>query len=278
LDTVGDTAGDDAQRLSFWKEMPPLDGFNLLEAKSSAIVLLESADGIPWPLLTVSNYGNGRVLTLATDYSWKWYMGMVARGKGNLAYLRLVDRMVRWLTKDPGLDPVQITLPESAGSAGQEIEMRIKLREEDLSPNLRSMISFYVLNSDGLKIESKLKPTGQSGEYLGSFLPQKGGIYKLKVETSSGNVEESIVVAGLLDSLDAAPNHEQLKKVSTSTGGKFLLRSEDLLKEVEDLARKGESRFVEEKRASVWASPFVMVLVLGFLIVEWYFRRRWGLV
>ncbi|MDI7262015.1 MAG: hypothetical protein QME90_19135, partial [Thermodesulfobacteriota bacterium] len=29
-DTVGDTAGDDAHRLSFWQEMPPLDGFNLL--------------------------------------------------------------------------------------------------------------------------------------------------------------------------------------------------------------------------------------------------------
>ncbi len=277
-DTVGDIAGDEARRLRFWQEMPPLDGFNLLEPKSSATVLLESTDGIPWPILTVSNYGNGRVLTLATDYSWKWDMGMVAKGKGNLAYLRLVDRMVRWLTKDPGLEPVQITLSENPGSTGQEIEIRIKLREEDLSPNLRSMVSFSVLNPDGLKIESKLKPTGQSGEYLGSFLPQKGGIYKLKVETSAGHLEESIVVSGLLDTLDASPDHEQLKKISTSTGGKFLLRSEDLLKEVEDYARKAESRFIEERRSSVWTSPFVMVLVLGFLIVEWYFRRRWGLV
>ncbi|MDI7261769.1 MAG: hypothetical protein QME90_17885, partial [Thermodesulfobacteriota bacterium] len=114
--------------------------------------------------------------------------------------------------------------------------------------------------------------------YLGSFLPQKGGIYKFKVETSAGHLEESMVVTGLLDSLDAAPDHEQLKKVSASTGGKFLSRSEDLLKEIEGFARKGESRFIEEKRSSVWASPFVMVLVLGFLIMEWYYRRRWGLV
>jgi uncharacterized membrane protein len=278
LDTVGDTARDDSQRLRFWEEMPPLDGFNLLEAKSSATVLLESADGIPWPILTVSNYRNGRVLILATDYSWKWDMGMVAKGKGNLAYLRLMDRMVRWLTRDPGLDPVQITLPENAGFAGQEIEVRIRLREEDLSPNLRSMVSFSILNPDGLKIESRLKPTGQSGEYLGSFLPQKGGIYKLKVETSAGNLEESMVVAGLLDSLDAAPDHEQLKKISASTGGRFLAGGEGLLKEIESYARKAESRFIEEKRASVWTSPFVMVLVLGFLVVEWYYRRRWGLV
>jgi hypothetical protein len=277
-DIAGDTAGDEAQRLRFWQEMPPLDGFNLVEAKSSATVLLESANGIPWPILTVSNYGNGRVLFLATDYSWKWDMGMVAKGKGNLAYLRLMDRMVRWLTKDPDLDPVQITLPENTGFAGKEIEVRIRLREEDLSPNLRSMVSFSVLSPDGLKIESTLKPTGQSGEYLGSFLPQKGGTYKLKVETSAGNLEESIVIAGLLDSLDASPDHEQLKKISAATGGKFLLRNEDLLKEVEGYARKAESQFIEETRSSIWASPFVMVLVLGFLIAEWYFRRRWGLV
>jgi uncharacterized membrane protein len=277
-DTAADTSGDEAKRLRFWQEMPPLDGFNLMEAKSSSIVLLESANGIPWPILTVSNYSNGRVLILATDYSWKWDVGMVAKGKGNLAYLRLMDRMVRWLTKDPGLNPVQISLPENAGFAGQEIEVRIRLREEDLSPNLRSMVSFSVFSPDGLKIDSKLKPTGQSGEYLGSFLPQKGGIYKLKVETSAGNLEESMVVAGLLDTLDASPDHEQLKKISASTGGKFLLSNEDLLKGVEDYARKAESRFIEERRSSVWTSPFVMVLVLGFLIVEWYFRRRWGLV
>jgi len=273
-----DSRGDEAAILSFWQEMPPLDGINLLEAKSSSTVLLESADGIPWPILTVSSYGNGRVLTLATDYSWKWYMGMVARGKGNLAYLKLMDRMVRWLTKDPGLDPIQITLPENTGSVGQEIEVRIKIREEDLPPNLRSGVLFSVFNPEGLKTESKLKPTGQSGEYLGSFLPQKGGVYKLKVETPAVRLEESMVIAGVLQSLDAVPDHEELKKISASTGGKFIPRGEDLLKEIEGYAKKGEGRFIEEKRSSMWATPFVMVLVLGFLIAEWYFRRRWGLV
>jgi uncharacterized membrane protein len=272
-----DLTGEDA-RLNLWQEMPALDGFNLLEAKSSATVLLESAEGIPWPILTVSSYGNGRVLALATDYSWKWDTGMIAKGKGNHAYLRLVDRMVRWLTKDPSMEPVQIVLPEGAGSVGQEVEVRIKLKEEDLSPNLRSMASFSVFDPDGVKIDSKLKPTGQSGEYLGSFLPPRGGIYRLKVETSSSHLEESMVVTGSLESLDASPNHEQLKKVSASTGGKFLSRGDDLLKEIEGYNRRGESRFIEEKWSSVWASPLVMILILAFLAVEWYFRRRWGLV
>jgi uncharacterized membrane protein len=277
-DVMGDIGGDDARRLNLWKDMPTLDGINLAEAKSSATTLLESADGISWPILVVSNYGKGRVLTLATDYSWKWYAGMVAKGKGNLAYLRFVDRMVRWLTKDPDLNPVEITLPEGQRCAGQEIEARIKLREEDLSANPRSRASFSVLDPDGVRTETRLKPTGQKGEYLGSFLPQKGGIYKLRIETSAGNLEESMVVAGLLDRLDAAPDHEQLKKISASTGGRFFVGSANLLREIEAYGKRGQHRFVEEKRLPLWATPYSLAILLALLGMEWYLRRKWGLI
>jgi uncharacterized membrane protein len=270
--------GDETDSRRLWRDMPPLDGINLVEAKSSATVLLESSEGLPWPILTVSSYGEGRSLALATDYSWKWYMGPVARGEGNLTYLKFVDRMVRWLTKDPGLEPVQITLPEGPGLAGQEMEVRIKFQEEGLSPGPRSTISWFVLSPDGLKVESTLKPTGRPDEFLGSFVPPRGGVYKIKVETSSGVLEDSVVVTGSLDTLDAAPDHDRLKALSEATKGIFLSKSDDLAKEIESYARRGESRFIEEKRSPLWATPYVMVLVLGCLITEWYFRRRWGLV
>jgi hypothetical protein len=186
--------------------------------------------------------------------------------------------MVRWLTRDPGLNPLDITLPGSPGSFGQEIEIRIKLREEDLSPNLPSMVSFSVINPDGLKMESKLKPSGQPGEYLGSFHPQKGGIYRLSVETSTGNLEESMVVAGLLDNLDAAPDHEQLRKISLSTGGKFLPGGEGLLKEIETYAKKDQHSFIEEKRHPLWGMTYTLTVILALLGTEWYLRRKWGLI
>lgn len=269
---------DDKERFRFWQEMPPLDGINLLEAKRSSTVLLESTDGIPWPILTVSRYGKGRVLVLATDYAWKWYMGMVARGKGNQRYLRLVYNMVRWATKDPSLDPVQIILPEMATSNGQEIDVRIQFHGEDPPKRSDSAVLFSVFNPEGVKIESKLKPTTQPGEYLLSFLPRKGGIYRIKVETPAGHLEESMVVAGPLGSLDAFPGHDQLKKISASTGGKYLAKGDDLLKEIEVYTQKAEKHFIEEKRLPMWATPFVMAVVLFLLSAEWYFRRRWGLI
>jgi uncharacterized membrane protein len=269
---------DDAEASRFWRLMPPLDGINLIEAKNAATVLLQSADGVPYPILVVSEYGEGRVLTLATDDAWKWYMGLVARGEGNQPYLKLVHRMVRWLTKDPNLDPVQIVLPETMASAGQEIDVLVQFHGQDPSTESESVVSASVFNPEGLKIESRLKPTSQPNEQLVSFVPEKGGIYRITVETSYGKLEESMVVAGSLEGLDAAPDHERLKRIADSTGGQILLPGDNLLEEIEGHVRTGERHFTEETRLPIWATPFVMIMVLGLLASEWFLRRRWGLI
>lgn len=261
-----------------WQEMPPLDGVNLMEAKKSATVLLETAQGVTWPVLTVSQKGKGRVLALTTDYAWKWYMGMVASGKGNQLYLRFVHRMVRWLTKDPSLDLVQMILPETTASTGQETDIRIRFQDGVPSRISDAAVSFSVFNPQGVKIDSKLKPAAQPGEYIVSFLPQNGGIFRIKVETPAGQLEESMVVAGPLEGLDAGPAHDRLQKISTSTGGKYISRKAELTKQIEQYAQKAEKQFVEEKSVPLWATAFVMAVVLALLSSEWYLRRRWGLI
>jgi hypothetical protein len=35
---------------------------------------------------------------------------------------------------------------------------------------------------------------------------------------------------------------------------------------------------VEEKTKPFWANPYFLGIVLGFLTMEWYLRRRWGLI
>ncbi|MFH1488563.1 MAG: glutamine amidotransferase [Pseudomonadota bacterium] len=269
---------DDTDLFRFWQDMPTLDGINPVEAKGSATVILESGDRIPWPILLVSEYGKGRVLGLTTDYAWKWYMGMVAQGKGNRHYLKLVHGMIRWLAQDPGLNPIQMILPETAVFTGQNMDIRVQFLGEDPSGAPDSAILCSVFNPEGVKIASTLKPAGRPGEYLLSFLPRAGGIYRIKVETPSGNITESMVVSGPLESLDAAPHPDRLKKIAGSTGGKFVSQRDNLFTVLEGLARKSEKTFIEEKRRPMWTTAYVTAALLGLLLAEWYFRRRWGLI
>jgi uncharacterized membrane protein len=269
---------DEAYNLNLWQEMPSLDGINLLVPKNSGTILLEGGDGTSQPILTVGHYGSGRVLVLATDYSWKWYMGMVAKGKDNWPYLRLIERMVRWLTKDPSLDSIQVTLPEKRGWVGQEMEIRFKVGEEDSLSHRKGFVSLSVFDPQGLRIKSQIKTAGQGNEYLGSFLPEKEGTYKLRIETPASRLEENLVVASPMEGLDGIPHPEQLKMISTATGGGLLSREDDLLREIETYAKKTESRFVELRSSAIWEKPYTFIVILILLATEWYLRRRWGLI
>ena len=119
---------------------------------------------------------------------------------------------------------------------GQETELRIRVQEDPVFSRAKEAIALSVLNAEGGKIGSQLKPSGQAGEYLLSFLPEKAGTYKIKVETRTGNREETLIIGGPGENLDGFPNHEQLKKISSSTRGKTLSASDDLLKELETFA------------------------------------------
>jgi hypothetical protein len=116
-------------------------------------------------------------------------MGMVGRGKGNWAYLRLMERMVRWLTKDPSLDPVQIEITENTPSPGQEMEVKIKVREES-SLDHKSPVSFSVY-TDGAKIGLK-----SSGQPTNISITRKEGLAGESGD-SVGFAEESVIVPGL---------------------------------------------------------------------------------
>lgn len=268
----------EAENLILWKEMPALDGMNLVQPRSYKNVLLESADGTSRPILTIGQYGKGRVSVLATDSFWRWDMGMVSKGKGNWAFLRLIERMVRWLTKDPTLDPVQIEFTEIPTGPSRELEVKIRVKEEGSGSHARDPLSLSVFNPDGVKIGSQLKGSGSSGEYVGSFLPEKEGTYRVRAETPVGIAEESIVVAGHAGDLDAYPDHDKLRKIAASSGGKWVGKSDDLLKEIEAFAAKSQNRIIEERRVPLWGKVYVLILIIVLLGTEWYLRRKWGMV
>jgi uncharacterized membrane protein len=270
------SVGEENRRL--WEEMPPLDGVNLLRPKSSGTVLLESADGNGWPILTLGGYGKGRVLVLATDSAWKWYMGTVAEGKGPWAYQRLTERLVRWLTRDPDLDPVQITLPEETGRTGREMDLRVKVQKDSLFKKSEGGISVTVVTPEGARIGSRIKPGDRGGEYLVSFLPEEEGTYRVKVETQGEQREEFVFIGKPLQNWDGFPDHEHLRRISASTQGRTLLPGESLLKELEDYGKKAQKRFLEESRFPLGGNGYIFFLLTGLLTTEWYLRRRWGLI
>jgi hypothetical protein len=68
-----------------------------------------------------------------------------------------------------------------------------------------------------------------------------------------------------------------LKRIATSTGGKILLKGDDLLKEIEANDAKSQSRIIEERHVPLWGMVHTMIFILFLLGTEWYLRRKWGM-
>ncbi len=258
-----------------WKEMAPLDGINLVKPVGAATVLLETG-GVPsHPVLAVGGYGKGRVLVLGTDYSWKWAAGAVAKGGDNAAYLRFIERMVRWLARDPGLDRMTIRLPELPGITGESIEVKIGTDEGEggrAEPPL-----FSVFGPDGSKITSEVKPGASGGEFIGSFVPPRRGAYRLTVKSTTGAIEETVTIGTAMDTLDGAPKPEILKAVSAATGGRALSGGEGLEGAISAYAGQDRKSFTERKEAPLRRNYYALAVLTVLLCGEWYLRRRWGL-
>jgi uncharacterized membrane protein len=268
---------DENENESLWRDMPPLDGMNFMEPKAYKNVLLEGEGGTR-PLLVADSYGKGRTLVLGTDFSWKWYMGMISKGKSHWAYLRFIERMVRWLTKDPSLEPLQIALPETSGEAGQELEFRIRVKEERPGPGSQGKVLLSVFDPEGVKIESHLKAGLSPVEYLGIFTPRREGIYRIRVELPNNVQEEFLTIGRPVEEREGAPDHKRLKEISAATGGNLFLNTEDLLKGIENHGGRLKKTVAEEKRSPLWSLPYALFILLSLLCAEWYLRRRWGLI
>lgn len=71
------------------------------------------------------------------------------------------------------------------------------------------------------------------------------------------------------------PDHDLLKDVATSAGGKVLNSSSELASLISDLPiPEAKSEF---RRQPAWSQWWLMMTLLGLLTVEWFLRRSVGL-
>lgn len=269
---------DREENIRLWADLPAIDGYNQLDPTGRGTVLVDAGSAIP--ILAVANVGRGRTLALATDYAWKWYMGRVARGQSNQPYLRLMTRMVRWLVRNPGLSMVEIERPRPAG-LNQETQVRINVRQESDPEALA--LSAWVTDPDGLKTPLELH-LAAPGQYVTRFVPHKQGTYSLKVEArSEGRLlderETKVVISSASgEFIDPAPDPELLIKLAHLSGGSFADNGHKLNALIDVNRKTTKARLIEQRRLPLWGTAFALTVVLTILFLEWFLRRRWGLI
>ncbi len=270
---------------ALWSQLPSLQGANRFRGlKPGADVLLETQAG--QPLLVRSQFGAGRVLAFAGDSTYRWYRrGLQAEHK------RFWRQAVLWLAKkdETQQDEVWLTMRQRRFQPGARAAFTVGARDTSGEPVDDALIEVRLLGPDGL--DEPLSVSRGTDDWTGKTNRLAAGEYQLIATATRGNVRlgearGSFQVRDLdLELSDPAANPRQMEalaEITADVGGAFLA-SEQLAGELAALNEKLLDAQIEVE--SKWQltdtnldASALFGTLFTLLVLEWFLRKRWGLV
>ncbi|ACY16586.1 glutamine amidotransferase [Haliangium ochraceum] len=280
-----------ADNLATWAGLPQLEGINLVaRARPDAVVLathpsLRTEDGAPMPLLTVGEYGDGRVMSAATDTLWRWgFVAAAQAGDDGSHYSDLWDNAIRWLIRDPDLRHLHVESDAVEYLPEAPVRVDVRLLDRDYAPLADGTVQVEVRRGAGegegeLIADETLRvdAAGRGRSELSGLGP---GVYRVNARAELGGrelaAEDIFLVREAGAELDRpAADESLLRELAAATGGSYLGAASSLPADL----RLAEPRIVRvDRRADVelWSRPLLFFLALALLGAEWGLRQRSG--
>jgi len=283
---LSDNPGENSQ---IWARMPELDGCNrLLKAKPDAIVLgvhplIKNKHG-NLVILAVWEKGKGRVMSVASNSTWRWSFQARGRGGTGAYYERFWHQAVHWLVKSPQLKLVHLNADKKTYAKGEEILLSIRVFNRYYRPVNVQRVYVELVDPSGKRIDlGSASLTDRLGEYGTNYLAEREGKYTFTATAWEGSKvlgRDTAFCKVAIPSLEwenAQLNEPLLRELSDLTEGKYFhingIESEKIV-----LPEVKEATPVVKRVVAVWNNPFIFLLLCILLGIEWYIRRRSGMI
>ena len=272
-----------------WTRMPPLNDLNQVRGARGETLLSAGGDGSSTgsPLLTIGRFGKGRTLALMTDDAWRWNFIAVGNRETPQNHLKLVRQAVRWLAQERSFEQVQIR-PIPISRPGEKVAIKLRVLKDDFTPTGQASVQLRVLGPEGDPTLLSATADNEEGEYTADYTPTKEGSYQVEAEASLagkmlGRNRTSFSVSFPYEETnDGRPRTDLLKQIAAASHGEFFSINDWNEKSLEKIAAKLEShapsQIVEQRQTRLWSTLWPFSIILALLSVEWWMRRKWGLV
>ena len=255
-----------------WSSLPPLHGVNLgLVANKDAYVLLKNESESP--ILVAGEFGEGRTALLATDSVWSWGFG----GAGGRYFHRFWNNVIDWLIAEPETRRLQLESDKERYREEEQVLIKFKLLKENYQP-AENITGKLTLSSRSGEVIAKELKTDKLGGQVFPFIPEQSGFYEAVIEIEG--LQEKIMFSVLKDNAEFEKplvNDFVLKKIAQVSGGQY-----KVLDGTNDLSalqfENPEIKVKSHSRSfSLWENWWAYGLVVGFLVMDWWLRRKAGL-
>ena len=271
-------AGSRSENTSLWSKLPDLEGANRFHDFAPGAIVLAEADENK-PLLVAHNFGDGRVLAFAADSTWRWWM----QGYES-AFKRFWRQTVLWLArKETQEGRVWVNLSQRRFAPMERAEFTVGANSPTGDPLPDAEYKAEAVLPDGSR--RPLSLVRDNERMAGSFRDTRAaGDYAIEVVATHqgqplGNARARFLVFRQDLELDnASADSATMESIAQITGGESLA-PEQLPELIRRLAKATEDLVVrQETKKTFWDTWTFFLTLVGLLGLEWYLRKRWGLV
>jgi uncharacterized membrane protein len=270
-----------------WSKMPALTGMNQVRAARGETLITSSGEGGGAPLLTIGRFGKGRTLALMSDDAWRWNFIAAGNKESPQNHLKLVRQAARWLAQEPSFEQLQLR-PIAAAIPGEKIQIKLKVLKDDFTPTRQATVQLRVFGPEGEPTAVAASADSEEGEYTGEFIPTKEGTHRVEAEASLGGKvlgkDRGSFTAAFAygETDDGLPRLDLLKRIAENSKGEYFSINDWNDKALDKVAAKLESiapsQLVEQRQTRLWSTLWPFAIVLTLLSIEWWMRRKWGLI
>lgn len=280
-----------ADNLAAWKNLPALEGVNIVAgAKSDATVLathpkLKTRGGQPLPVIVAGDYGKGRSIVFTTDSLWRWGFIAAARpGDNGRHYTKLWENTIRWLIQDPDLRNLHVDSDAVEYVPGAPVRVTVRLLGRDYQPLPSGTVSLEVkrgADPAAAEVVQKTKlEVGEDGTAIYELGGLSPGVYRVHGQaTIAGRHVDAgdifLVREGGTELDNPLGDREALENIAATTGGSAL----GTIDELPARLKLDPPRIVRVDRRTdveLWSRPGLLILIVGLLGLEWLLRQRSG--
>lgn len=276
---------DDNTRLAeFWEKLPAPKWNADTQLAEGAEVWAEAvwneSRSTPW--LATRMYGAGRVFYFASDQTWRWRYKVADRFHARFWNQLIIAAMEPPYSASDQFVSLGTDKVEYRGD--QRIAIRARLRNTMGAPVADATVDALIVQDELIVGSVPLALENRNrGTYVGMAPPMPAGEYDIRIRASG--FDESALLASTpvwvspkdnLEMQRMSLDENALKQIASAGGGQYVHESDPgrMLQWLGPLS----SGTVIESDTVLWQSAFWFWPIIAILAVEWWCRKRAGLV
>ncbi|MCF6157161.1 MAG: hypothetical protein E3K32_01010 [wastewater metagenome] len=270
---------------AIWKDLPELNGCNVTaQLKPNAIPLATyPVKGEP-SLISVQDVGFGRCMAITTDSLWRWGFIPISNGGSNRHYIKFWQNTIKWLIKDPTLNPVRITLNRETVLPDEEVLIKVEVLGRNYQPLEGVQLDIDIANEfSGKSIFVTRGTTGNDGQYRFAVRHTTEGYYIVKViaRKEDNEIGQDYSIFGIAlenkEFKDPSIRRDVLTKLAEVSDGKSFYLPAKNIEERLFIENPSITKLVGKRQISLWDNGYIFTILLAIVSLEWWIRKRSGL-